>query len=183
MTNIDPAGSVPALVTGKVQAVAGYAQGHVPGMEIRAKKEARIFWYADCGVNAVSNGIIVHNDMLKENPELIRSFVKASIKGFLYTRQHPDEAAAITKKFSEAVVPEIARRELEMSWDSLGDAQYSRQAAGMDVGQGLGIDRAGAQAVRRRERAAGGFGPVHQRVRSLRRRIRSAAAEIGVAVG
>jgi NitT/TauT family transport system substrate-binding protein len=118
VTNIDPAGSVPALVTGKVQAVAGYAQGHVPGIEIRAKKEARIFWYADCGVDAVSNGIVVHNDMLKQDPELIRSFVRASIKGFLYTRQHPDEAAAITKKFSEAVVPEIARRELEMSWEA-----------------------------------------------------------------
>jgi NitT/TauT family transport system substrate-binding protein len=118
VTNVDPAGSVPALVTGKVQAIAGYAQGYVPGVEIRAKKEARIFWYADCGVNAVSNGIIVHKDMLKENPELIRSFVRASLKGFLYARQHPDEAVAITKKFSEAVVPEIARRELEMSWNT-----------------------------------------------------------------
>ncbi len=118
VTNIDPAGSVPALVTGKVQAIAGYAQGYVPGIEVRAKKEARIFWYADCGVDAVSNGIIVHNDLLKADPELIRAFVKASIKGFLYARQHVDEAAAITKKFSEAVVPEIARRELEMSFET-----------------------------------------------------------------
>lgn len=116
--NIDPAGSVPALVTGKVQAIAGYGQGYVPGVEIRAKKEARIFWYSDCGVNAVSNGIIVHRDLLKEDPEMIRRFNSASIKGFLYARQHPDEAVAITKKFSEAVVPEIARRELEMSWDT-----------------------------------------------------------------
>jgi NitT/TauT family transport system substrate-binding protein len=116
--NIDPAGSVPALVTGKVQAIAGYAQGYVPGVEIRAKKEARIFWYADCGVDAVSNGIIVHRDLLKEDPELVRRFVTASIRGFLYARQHPDEAVVITKKFSEAVVPEIARRELEMSWDT-----------------------------------------------------------------
>jgi len=49
---------------------------------------------------------------------LIRTFVKASIRGFLYARQHPDEATAITKKFSEAVVFEIARREFEMSWDN-----------------------------------------------------------------
>jgi NitT/TauT family transport system substrate-binding protein len=118
VANVDPAGAVPALVTGKVQAIAGYAQGQVPGVEIRAKKDARVFWYADCGVNAISNGIIVHRDMLKESPELIRSFVTASIRGFLYARQHPDEAVAITKKFSEAVVPEIARRELEMSFET-----------------------------------------------------------------
>jgi NitT/TauT family transport system substrate-binding protein len=118
VVNVDPAGSIPGLVTGKVQAIAGFAQGQVPGVEIRAHKEARTFMYADCGVDAVSNGIIVHKDMLKDDPELIRSFVKASIKGFLYSRQHPDEAIAITKTFSEAIVPEIARRELEMSFDN-----------------------------------------------------------------
>jgi NitT/TauT family transport system substrate-binding protein len=118
VTNIDPAGSVPALVTGKVQAIAGYGQGYVPGVEIRAKKQARIFWYSDCGVTAVSNGIIVHKDLVKQDPELIRKFVSASVKGFLYARQHPDEAVAITKKFSQAIVPAITRRELEMSWDT-----------------------------------------------------------------
>ena len=55
---------------------------------------------------------------VKEDPELIRRFVTASIRGFLHAHQHPDEAVAITKKISEAVVPEIARRELEMSWDT-----------------------------------------------------------------
>jgi NitT/TauT family transport system substrate-binding protein len=118
VTNIDPAGTVPALVTGKVPAIAGFAQGQVPGVEVRAKKPARFFWYSDCGVNAISNGIVVHKDMVKESPELIRSFVKASLRGFLYARQHPDEAVAITKKFSEAIVPEIARRELEMSFET-----------------------------------------------------------------
>jgi NitT/TauT family transport system substrate-binding protein len=72
VVNIDPAGSPPALITGKVPAIAGYAQGYVPSVEIRSNKKTRIFWYADCGVTAVSNGIIVHNDLLKENPGLIR---------------------------------------------------------------------------------------------------------------
>ncbi|NJN36826.1 MAG: ABC transporter substrate-binding protein [Nitrospiraceae bacterium] len=71
---------------GKVQAVASYAQGAVPGIEIRSKKEATPFMYADCGVTAVSNGIIVHKDMLKD-PALIRAFVSATLKGFLYARQ------------------------------------------------------------------------------------------------
>jgi NitT/TauT family transport system substrate-binding protein len=118
VASVDPAGAVPALVTGKVQAIASYAQGAVPGVEIRSKKEADIFWYADCGVTAVSNGIIVHKDLLKSDPELVRAFVKASLRGFLYARQHPDEAVEITRKFSQAVVPEIARRELEMSWNT-----------------------------------------------------------------
>ena len=114
--NLDPAGTVPALVAGKVQAVASYAQGAVPGIEIRSKKETTSFYYADCGVTAVSNGIIVHRDLLKQDPELIRTFVKATLKGFLYARQNPDEAIAITKKFGPEILPEIAKRELEMSF-------------------------------------------------------------------
>ena len=100
VVQIDPAGSPPALINQQVQAIAGFAQGYVPSIEIRGNKQARVLWYADCGVDVVSNGIIVHNDLLKEEPKLIRDFVAASIKGFLYGRQHPDEAADIIKQIS-----------------------------------------------------------------------------------
>src|SRR6516165_10181181 len=83
-----------------------------------AQLVASILWYADCGVTAVSNGIIVHGDLIKDDPELIRSFVAASLKGFLYGRAHIDEIAAVVKKFSEATVPAISRREAELSFDT-----------------------------------------------------------------
>src|SRR6185312_6967632 len=116
VVNTDPAGTPPALITGKVDGIGGFAQGFVPSVEIRGNKKARILWYADCGVTAVSNGIIVHPDLIKEDPELIRRFVAASLKGFLYGRAHVDELAAIVKKFSEATVPAISRREAELSF-------------------------------------------------------------------
>src|SRR5690242_17854940 len=118
VVNVDPAGTPPALITGKVQAMAGFAQGQVPTVEIRGGKQTRVFWYSDCGVNAVSNCIVVHNDFLKEEPELIRSFVAASLKGFLYARAHPDELVAAVKKFSPTVEDAIVRREAELSWQT-----------------------------------------------------------------
>lgn len=118
VVNLDPAGTPPALITGQVPAIAGFAQGLVPSVEIRGHRPARVFWFADCGVNAVSNGIIVHNDLIKEDPELIRAFVAASLKGFLYARSNPDEMIAIIRKFSPAIDPAIARREAELSWQT-----------------------------------------------------------------
>jgi NitT/TauT family transport system substrate-binding protein len=118
IVNIDPAGSPPALITGQVPAIAGYALGQVPSVEIRGNTKARIFWYADCGVTAVSNGIVVHNDLIKEEPELVRGFVVATLKGFLYGRQNVDEMIAIARKYSPAIEPAIARREAEMSWQT-----------------------------------------------------------------
>ena len=116
IVNIDPAGIGPALITGKVDAIGGYVSSYVPTLEIRGKKEVRIFWYADYGVTVVSNGIIVHQDLLKSDPDLVRAFVPATIKGFLYGRQHPEEAVAAVKKYQETVDPEITKRELEISW-------------------------------------------------------------------
>ena len=116
VVNIDPAGSPPALVNRQVEAVAGFAQGYVPSIEFRGRTETRLMWYADCGVNVISNGIIVHNDLIKAEPKLIGDFVAATIKGFLWGRAHPDEAAQIIKEFSAATVPAISRREMELSW-------------------------------------------------------------------
>jgi len=114
--NVDPAGVGAALVNGRVPALAGFAQGYVPSVEARSKKEVRVFWYADYGVTVVSNGIIVHEDLLKSDPALVRAFVTPTIKGFLYARQHPDEAVATVKTYLETVDPVITAREAELSW-------------------------------------------------------------------
>ena len=116
VVNIDPAGVGPALINGQVPAIGGFAQGYVPSIEFRSKKEVRIFWYADYGVTVVSNGIIVHQDLLKSDPELVRAFVAPTIKGFLYGRQNPDEAVAIIKKYLPTIDAAITRREMELSW-------------------------------------------------------------------
>jgi len=116
IVNIDPAGIGPAIINGQVDAIGGYVSSYVPTLEIRGKKEVRIFWFSDAGVTAVSNGVIVHNDLLKSDVDLVRAFVPATLKGFLYGRQHPDEAVAAVKKYQETVDLAITRRELEISW-------------------------------------------------------------------
>ncbi len=115
IVNIDPAGIGPALITGKVDAIGAYVSSYVPTLEIRGNKKVRIFWFADAGVVAVSNGIIVHDDLLKSDPDLVRAFVPAALKGFLYGRQHPDEAVAAVAKYLPTIVPAITHRELEIS--------------------------------------------------------------------
>jgi NitT/TauT family transport system substrate-binding protein len=116
VVNLDPAGVGAALISGRVPAIAGFAQGYVPTVEIRGKKPTRIFWYADYGVTVVSNSIIVHNDLLKNDPELVKAFVTPTIKGFLYGRKNPDEGGATVKKYLPTVDPAITRREMELSW-------------------------------------------------------------------
>ena len=114
---MDPATAPSALIQGRVDGIVGFVNGFVPLIESRSGKKARFFPYADCGVSNVSLGVIVHNDLIKENPDLIRRFVAASMKGFLYVTKNREEAGQIVKKYLETVNPATATRELELSLD------------------------------------------------------------------
>ena len=116
IVNLDPAGIGPALITGKVDAIGAYVSSYVPMLEIRGKKPVRIFWFSDVGAVAVSNGITVHDDLLKSDPDLVRAFVPATLKGFLFGRRHPDEAIAAIKRFQPTIDDAITHREMEVSW-------------------------------------------------------------------
>lgn len=118
VVNIEPASAPQVLLQGQVDAIAGYVQGFAPAIEARGGTDTRALWYSDCGVTAVSNGIIVHDETLKEDPGMIRRFVEASIKGFLYARENPEEAVDIVQEFSPEVDPEVTLREMELSWET-----------------------------------------------------------------
>jgi NitT/TauT family transport system substrate-binding protein len=96
----------------------------------------RIFWHSDYGVNVVSNGIIAHEDLIKSDPELLRAFVPASIRGFLHGREHPDEAAETVKKYSETVDVAIIKREFEVSWKTW----VTPNTKGKPLGWGSDVD-------------------------------------------
>ncbi len=118
VVNIDPAGYVASMIAGQVDAVAGFAQGMVPGVEVRANQNANILWYADCGVSTVSNGIIAHNDLIKSDPELVKKFLAASLRGFLYGRANAQESIDILKKYQPNLTPAITNREMSISWSN-----------------------------------------------------------------
>jgi NitT/TauT family transport system substrate-binding protein len=143
IVNLTPPSLGPAIIDGKVDAIGGYVQSYVPIIEIRGQKQVRVFWFADYNVNVVSNGIIVHQDLLKSDPDLIRAFVPPTIKGFLYGRQHPDEAAATVKKYSETVDERIIKREFELSWQTW----VTPNTKGKPLGWGADADWASAIAV------------------------------------
>lgn len=146
VVNLSPPSLGPAIISGKVDAIGAYVQSYVPIIEIRGKRQARAFWFSDYGVTVVSNGIIVHRDLLNSDPGLVRDFVAPTIKGFLYGRQHPDEAAATVKRYSETVDEEIIRREFELSWQTW----VTPNTRGKSLGWGSDADWAAAIDVLRR---------------------------------
>jgi NitT/TauT family transport system substrate-binding protein len=49
-------------------------------------------------IDLVSNGLIVGEKLMNKDPELVRSMVRATLRGMLYATANPDEAFEISRK-------------------------------------------------------------------------------------
>ena len=89
------AGSDPApLLAGQVDALLGYTQDQPVQVELRGRKVNRIP-LPDYGVNLYSTNIVVNEAFMKSQPDAVRRFVRASVRGWTYAIAHPEEAVAI----------------------------------------------------------------------------------------
>lgn len=98
-------------------------------------------------IDLVSNGLVVGEETMAENPEMVGAVVRATLRGLEYTLDNPDEAFAIVRE----VVPEITdenaptqRAVLEASldlWrsDALGLSSQQAWQASVDFMREAGL--------------------------------------------
>ena len=60
--------------------------------------ELNTFFFADYGLNFPEEGIYCSEKFYKENPKICKSFVEATLEGWKYAFDHPDEAIEIMMK-------------------------------------------------------------------------------------
>lgn len=77
------------------------------------KKITRLL-YADAGLEFYSNGIIVNDSFLKENPDVVRRFVAATVRGMEAAFADPAEAGRIMNKHHPQVEPALGQAEIEI---------------------------------------------------------------------
>ncbi len=111
MIDMPVASMVPALLQGQVDAVLG----SIDAYQIQAESQGAqldVYRFADYGVPTVSTSIFASNDYLKSNPEIVKKFVAASLKGWSFALDHPDQAIKDLKKVFPEVNEKLATAEL-----------------------------------------------------------------------
>jgi NitT/TauT family transport system substrate-binding protein len=112
--NIEPSARIAMLATRKIPAIDFFIMTK-PAME-RAVKDAKVttFLFADHGLDLYSNGIGAKESYLKENPEIVKAFVRAALRGYQYAFKNPAEAAELIQKHAKALNNEITIDELKI---------------------------------------------------------------------
>jgi NitT/TauT family transport system substrate-binding protein len=114
ISNVAPPARATALLSGQVPAIEFFVMSK-PGLEASAKEkggELRTFLLADHGLKLYSNGIVATDDYLSKDADLVKRFVRASLKGWQFALHNPDKAAQDQIKFVPSINPQTAVAEL-----------------------------------------------------------------------
>lgn len=77
-------------------------------------EELNTFFFADYGFNFLEDGIYCLSEKLAKNPELCRDFVLATLEGWRYAFDHPEEAIDIVVKYAKK--DKVAVNKVHQKW-------------------------------------------------------------------
>jgi len=102
LINMPPSSMVPSLLQGQVDAILGSMDAYQIQLEAQGAQTDN-FRFADYGVPTVSTSIFASNDFIKANPEVLKRFIAASLRGWSFALDNPEK----TVKHLKAVFPEM----------------------------------------------------------------------------
>jgi NitT/TauT family transport system substrate-binding protein len=119
ISNVAPPARATTLLSGQIPAIEFFVMAK-PGLEAGAKganAELRTLLLADHGLDLYSNGIAVTDDFLAKNPDVVKRFVRAALKGWKFTLDNPDKAAADQIKSIATLKPDAIVAEIKIVAD------------------------------------------------------------------
>jgi NitT/TauT family transport system substrate-binding protein len=112
IVQVDIPGKVSALLAKRVQATFVYAVTQVPMIEDQTGGPINVIQYSANGLNLLSNGIVANTEMIEKNPDLVKRFVRATVKSWQFAIDHQDEAVAAFVKISDKPKASVVRQQL-----------------------------------------------------------------------
>ncbi len=102
LINMPVASMVPSLMQGQVDAILGSMDAYQIQLE-QLGAELDNYPFASHGVPTVSTSILASNDFIAKNPDVLRRFVAASLKGWVFALDNPEK----TIQHVKAAFPEV----------------------------------------------------------------------------
>lgn len=119
---MDPAAKMPALILKQVDAFLGGADDQAVTLRQRGFNVV-VLRFSDFGVPTIGLSILAHNDSIRDRPQVLRGFIRASARGWDETRSRPDEGVRIHLKYFPNLDAKVTREQLDVAISSLFSAR------------------------------------------------------------
>ncbi|MFD0419708.1 ABC transporter substrate-binding protein [Streptomyces sp. NPDC127108] len=103
--NTDPAGKIAAVISGRTDALLGYASDQGPIMQNKAKKDVSYLRFSEHGLNFYSNGLIAGTKTLRRGGDLAKRMTAAVSESWAAAEKSPGPAVAAMEGASEQLPP------------------------------------------------------------------------------
>ena len=111
LINMPPTSMVPSLLQGQVDAILGSIDAYQIQLEAQGAA-LDVYRFADHGVPTVSTSIFASNSYIKDNPEVVKKFIAASLKGWSFALDNPDKTVKDLKATFPNMNEKLAASEL-----------------------------------------------------------------------
>ncbi len=120
-TSMDPPLRETMLVRGDIEAITGFSFTSILNLEARGVKREDIVVlpYAEHGVKLYGNVIIATPKMIRENPQAVKAFLSAFLKGAKEVMANPDPAIEYVKARDGIINVDLEKRRLRMAIDAV----------------------------------------------------------------
>jgi NitT/TauT family transport system substrate-binding protein len=120
-TAMDPPLRETMLVRGDIDAITGFSFTSLLNLEARGVKptDVVVMPYAEHGVKLYGNAIIASPKLIRENPEVIRAFLKAFAKGAKEAMANPTASIETVKARDGIINVPLETRRLQMAIDAV----------------------------------------------------------------
>ncbi len=120
-TSMDPPLRETMLARGEVDAITGFSFTSLLNLEARGVKteDIVVLPYANYGVKLYGNVVIASPKLLKENPEAVKAFLKAFVKGAKEVMANPDASIDYVKARDGIIDVALEKRRLRMAIDAV----------------------------------------------------------------
>lgn len=114
VVNIDGAARVPMLAARKVASVDQFIMSEPAIRRAVTDAKPKCLFLGDHGLEIYSNSIGTTEEYLTKNPEVVKKFIRASLRGWQFALANPEEAAKVQLQYVKALNPEIVVDEVNI---------------------------------------------------------------------
>lgn len=133
--SVDTRTKLPGLQAGRWQAFTAYSVSDPATMIGENLKPVVIPW-TQCGFSGYSNGLIASDTTLNQKPDLVKRFVRATLRGVKWACDNPDAAAQNTTKTVSLINLKAAKAGIQLACGIVWTPEAEKNGLGyMDRGQ------------------------------------------------